>query len=60
MTKPFALGVDTLLEATVGASFFRVDYATRSRVEGWIDPPPAPPSLADRRVLITGATAGLG
>lgn len=56
MTNPFAVAVDKLLEATVATSFSRVGYATRSRVEGWIDPP----SLAGRRVLITGATSGLG
>ena len=54
--NPFSLGVDKLLEATVIGSFSRVGYATRSRVEGWIDPP----SLAGRHVLITGATSGLG
>ena len=56
MTNPFSLAVDKLLEATVAGSFSRVGYATRSRLEGWIDPP----SLAGRRVLITGATSGLG
>jgi len=54
--NPFALAVDRLLEVTVAGSFSRVGYATRSRVEGWIDPP----SLAGRRALITGATSGLG
>lgn len=54
--NPIALAVDKILEATVGASFSRVGYATRSRLEGWIDPP----SLAGRRVLITGATSGIG
>lgn len=56
MTNPLPLIVDKVLEATVGASFSRVGYATRSRLEGWIDPP----SLAGRRILITGATSGIG
>jgi len=56
MTNPLAWVVDASLEATVVASFSRVGYATRSRVEGWIDPP----SLAGRRVVITGATSGIG
>ncbi|MBW4030891.1 MAG: SDR family NAD(P)-dependent oxidoreductase [Acidobacteria bacterium] len=56
MTNPLPLVVDKVLEATVGLSFSRVGYATRSRLESWIDPP----SLAGRRVLITGATSGIG
>jgi len=54
--NPLSLAVDKILEATVGPSFSRVGYATRSRLEGWIDPP----SLAGRQVLITGATSGIG
>jgi len=54
--NPLSLAVDKLLEATVVGSFSRVGYATRSRLEAWIDPP----SLAGQRVLITGATSGLG
>ncbi len=54
--NPVALAVDKVLEATVVGSFSRVGFATRSRLESWIDPP----SLAGRRVLIPGATWGLG
>ena len=54
--NPVTLAVDKILEATVGASFSKVGYVTRSRLEGWIDPP----SLAGRRILITGATSGIG
>ena len=54
--NPVSTTVDKLLEATVAGSFSRVGYAARSRLESWIDPP----SLAGRRVLITGATSGLG
>lgn len=54
--NPVALGVDKILETTVVGSFSRVGFALRSRLEAWIDPP----SLAGQRVLITGATSGLG
>ena len=54
--KLLSLAVDKTLEATVVGSFSRVGFATRSRLEGWIDPP----SLAGRNVLITGATSGVG
>ena len=54
--NPATFAVDKFLESTVLGSFSRVGYATRSRLESWIDPP----SLAGQRVLITGATSGLG
>ena len=54
--NPVTLAVDKALEFTVVGSFSRVGYATRSRLESWIDPP----SLAGQRVLITGATSGIG
>ena len=54
--NPVTLAVDKVLEFTVVGSFSRVGYATRSRLESWIDPP----SLAGQRVLITGATSGIG
>ncbi len=54
--NPVSLVVDKLLESTVIGSFSRVGYATRSRLESWIDPP----SMAGQRVLITGATSGIG
>ena len=54
--NPVSPVVDKLLESTIFGSFSRVGYAARSRLESWIDPP----SLAGRRILITGATSGLG
>ncbi len=54
--NPVPFAVDKFLESTVIGSFSRVGYATRSRLEAWIDPP----SMAGQRVLITGATSGLG
>ncbi len=56
MRNPVPLAVDKLLELSVVGSFSRVGYETRSRLESWIDPP----SMAGQRVLITGATSGLG
>lgn len=56
MKNPVTIAVDKILETTVVGSFSRVGFATRSRLESWIDPPP----LAGQRVLITGATSGLG
>jgi len=50
--------VDDLLEVTVVGSFSRVGSTVRSRLYGWA--PPAPDALADRTVLITGPTSGLG
>ena len=48
--------VDALLEVGVVPSFSRVGPAVRSRTAGWA----APPALPGRRVLVTGATAGIG
>ena len=48
--------IDNVLEATVVASFSKVGYAVRSRVEEW----PDPPDVAGRTMVITGATSGLG
>jgi dehydrogenase/reductase SDR family member 12 len=50
--------VDGALEATTVLSYTRVGYAVRSRLEGW----DAPGELdgVGRRVVITGATSGLG
>ena len=48
--------VDAGLEATVVLSFSRVGYDVRSVLGGWIHPP----SLARRRVVLTGATSGVG
>lgn len=54
--NPVSVVADKVLEATTVGSFSRVGYGVRSRLESWIDPP----SLAGQRVLITGATSGLG
>ena len=56
MKNPFALAVDELLEATVVGSFSRLGYVARSRLAAWEDAP----SLEGRRILVTGATSGLG
>ena len=58
MTNPLARTVDVLLEATVAGSFSRLGYEARRRLEGWEDPPPD--ALAGRRILLTGATSGIG
>jgi NAD(P)-dependent dehydrogenase (short-subunit alcohol dehydrogenase family) len=49
---------DLALEATVAGSFSRLGYAARSRLEGWDHPPEG--ALDGRRVLLTGATSGIG
>ena len=49
-------GVDQLLEASVVGSFSRLGPVVRSRLGSWADPPAA----AGRRILVTGATSGLG
>ena len=48
--------VDKALEATVVGSFTSVGSTVRSHLAGW----EAPPSMAGKVVLITGATSGLG
>ena len=48
--------VDELLEATVVGSFSSIGPAVRSRTAGW----GPPPRMDGRRVLVTGATSGLG
>lgn len=50
--------LDDLLEITVVGSFTRIGPAVRRRLFGWTDPPPG--ALADRTVLVTGPTSGLG
>ena len=47
---------DSALEATVAGSFGSPGIRVRRAVSGWPDPPP----MAGRRVVITGATSGLG
>ena len=51
-----ATAVDEVLEATVVGSFSSVGPALRSRTAGWTPPP----RMDGRRVLVTGATSGLG
>jgi NAD(P)-dependent dehydrogenase (short-subunit alcohol dehydrogenase family) len=48
--------VDEALEASVIGSFSKIGYDVRSRLDHW---PPAP-SMVGQRVLITGATSGIG
>ncbi|MDE3007887.1 MAG: SDR family NAD(P)-dependent oxidoreductase [Acidobacteriota bacterium] len=48
--------VDEALEASVVGSFTRLGYVARSRLEKWRDPA----FVLGRRVVITGATSGLG
>ena len=56
MSRLFARAVDEVLEATVVGSFSRLGYDLRSRTASWTQPA----NLAGRRILITGATSGLG
>ena len=57
-SNPLAHAVDVLLEATVAGSFSRLGYEARRRLEDWGDPPPD--VLAGKRILLTGATSGIG
>lgn len=58
VAAPLARAVDELLEASVVGSFSRLGPAVRRSVAGWSDP--APGSLVGRRIVVTGATSGLG
>ena len=58
MANPLAHTVDLLLEATVAGSFSRLGYEARRRLDHWEDPPAD--ALAGRRILLTGATSGIG
>jgi NAD(P)-dependent dehydrogenase (short-subunit alcohol dehydrogenase family) len=49
---------DLVLEGTVAGSFSRLGYEARSRLEDWEAPPEG--ALEGRRILLTGATSGLG
>ena len=51
-----ARAVDEVLEATVVGSFSSIGPALRSRTSGWAPPP----RMDGKRVLVTGATSGLG
>lgn len=48
--------LDTVLEATVAGSFSRVGVLARRAAGGWTDPP----RMDGKRVLITGASSGIG
>jgi dehydrogenase/reductase SDR family protein 12 len=48
--------VDEVLEATVVGSFSSIGPSLRSRTAGWT----RPPRMDGKRVLVTGATSGLG
>jgi hypothetical protein len=50
--------IDAGLEISIVGSFTRLGPAVRRRLFGWS--PPAPGTLADRTVLVTGPTSGLG
>ncbi len=58
MSNPLAHAVDLLLEATVAGSFSRLGFEARRRLDGWEDPPTH--ALAGQRILLTGATSGIG
>ena len=50
--------IDAALEISVVGSFSRIGPAVRSRLDRWTEP--AATALADRTVLVTGPTSGLG
>jgi NAD(P)-dependent dehydrogenase (short-subunit alcohol dehydrogenase family) len=54
-----ARGLDTVLDRTVVPGYTRVGYAVRRRLPTWPDDPRAA-ALADRHVIVTGASSGLG
>src|SRR4051812_35136351 len=51
--------VDTLLDRTVVPGYTRIGPAVRRRLSTWPADPPAD-ALAGARVLVTGASSGLG
>lgn len=55
---PVARALDAAAEVMVVPSFTRLGPLLRRRAFGWDDAPPD--SLAGRRVLVTGATSGIG
>ena len=55
---PLARAVDGLLEAAIVPSFSRVGPLVRRSTASWRDAGPG--ALAGRRVVVTGATSGLG
>lgn len=54
--RPLARLTDAALEASVVGSFSRYGYRWRRRLEQWRDPP----AMTGARVLVTGATSGIG
>lgn len=54
--NPLARALDVTLEATVILSFTKVGFDLRSATQSWT----TPPRLDGRRVVVTGATSGLG
>lgn len=58
VARPLARAVDGLLEVAVVPSFSRIGPLVRRPTAGWEDPPAE--ALAGRRVVVTGATSGLG
>jgi NAD(P)-dependent dehydrogenase (short-subunit alcohol dehydrogenase family) len=48
--------IDAVLEFSIVGSFTKIGYLVRSRLDGWVDPS----SAAQRTIVITGATSGLG
>lgn len=58
LSPALARFVDLALETTVVGSFSRLGPQVRSRLERWEAPPPE--ALAGRRLLLTGATSGIG
>lgn len=57
MSNRLASIADAALEATIVGSFSTIGHAVRSRLDRW-DPPTA--DLRGQRVLVTGATSGIG
>ena len=58
VSNRFANLADGILEASVAGSFTRVGSALRRRLDGWSEAPEG--ALAGQRIVITGATSGLG
>ena len=58
MSLSLARVVDAVLEGTVAGSFSRLGFEARSRLDDWQDPPAD--ALAGKRILLTGATSGIG
>lgn len=50
--------IDAIVETPIITSFSRIGYAVRNRSERWADPRSY--DLADKVVVITGATSGIG